>query len=64
MIMENFDFNPIQKRCKIKEKLLNIVISEGLNVSKAQSIFEECARTTNHMYMMFYLTKLLQENND
>ncbi len=61
--MEKSEFNPIQKRCEIKEKILSVVISEGLNVSQAQSIFEECARNTMHMYMMFYHYNS-QENND
>lgn len=53
--MKKNEFNPVRKNCKIKEKLLNIVISEGLDAYQAQSIFEECARTTMHMYMMFYI---------
>lgn len=61
--MEKIEFNPIQKKCEIKDKLLNIVISEGLNVSQAQSIFEDCARNTMHMYMMFYHYNS-QENKD
>lgn len=63
--MEKIEFNPIQKRCKIKYKLLDMLISEGLNVSQAQSIFEECAENTMHMYKMyyFYLQDFYQQEN-